>query len=413
MSTLGSTAKMFKEIFAGDRPEQLAVRNKPALSRLKKVDDLDSYPATYYPIRTHLAAGVTHTFSNAQDDETSNDIYRIGLTAKDTYVTVKLVAKEMAMSRKNIGAYLKLKAKETEDRLEAFGQTMEREFWQGTHVGSVTAAPTNVAGSTYLVTLADATDIINIERGMSIGCWDTSDASSATQRAETCTVTKVNHSAGTFEGTFTGNPATWGTDTDYLFVAGTRSASEIKGWTSLNDYIPSSNPSSGETFSASSLDRTSHLNYLSGWRGTEYATIEETAQQLAVTMAPVMQQVAGSTEFWLHAKGFQKLQAEAGARLIRDQGSTPELGYTNCKIATAFGSKKVMTGPFVKSGVLWLIDWDGLSIRTNGPLLHVANEDGLEMLRLSTADTYEQRWRSWSNVLCDKMISQGRAPYSV
>lgn len=415
MSTLGSAAKMFKEIFAGDRPEQLAVRGKPGLQRLRKVDDLDSYPLTHYPIRADLSAGVTHTFANAQDDEVSNDIYRIGITAKDTYVTVKLVAKEMAMSRKNIGAYLKLKAKEAEDRLEAFGQNMEREFWQGVAVGSVAAVPTLVSGSTYKVTLAEPTDIIHIQKGMKIGCWDTADASSATQRAETCTaVTKVNHSEGTFEGTFTANPTAWGSvNTDYLFVAGTRTGTAILGWTSLLDYVPATDPSGSDSFQSGGLNRSNNVNYLSGWRGTEYATIEETAQQLCAKMSPIMASVAGKVEFWIQAQGFQKLQAEGGARLIREQGGTAELGYTNVKIATAFGAIKVMVGPFVKKGVLHLVDWDGLSIRTNGPLLHVANEDGLEMLRLSNADTYEQRWRSWSEVLCDKMVSQGRAPYTV
>lgn len=413
MSTLGSAAKMFKEIFAGDRPEQLAVRGKPGLQRLRKVDDLDSYPRTDYPIRADLAAGVTHTFSDAQDDETSNDIYRIGITAKDTYVTVKLVAKEMAMSRKNVGAYLKLKAKEAEDRLEAFGQNMEREFWQGVAVGSVTAAPVQVGATTsYTVTLAEPTDIINIHKGAFLGCWDTADASSATQRAETCQVTYVNHGEGTFIGVFTGNPSAWGTNTDYLFVKGTRTGSAILGWTSLVDYVPATDPTSSDAFQAGSLNRSQNVNYLSGWRGDEYATIEETAQQLCAKMAPIMASVAGKAEFWIQAQGFQKLQSEGGARLIRDQGGTAELGYTNVKIATAFGAIKVMTGPFVKKGVLHLMDWSGFSIRTNGPLLHVANEDGLEMLRLSNADTYEQRWRSWSEVLCDKMVSQGRAPYT-
>jgi hypothetical protein len=401
---------MFKTVFAGDKPMQLAMRGKPGIQKARKVDDINGY-IQYYPIRSHLAAGVTHTFSDAQADETSNDIDRLGIQAKDTFVTVKLVAKEMALSRKDIGAYLRMKAKETEDRFEAFGQNMEREFWRGTHVGSVTAAPTLVSGSTYEVTLADPTDIVNIQKGMYIQCWDTADASSATQRAETGQVTKINHGTGKFQATFTGNPSAWGTNTDYLFVRGTRTASAILGWTGLNDYVPATDPSGSDSFQAGGLNRSTNVNYLAGWRGTQYSTIEETAQQLAVLMSPVMAEVAGSSEFWIHAKGFQTLQAEAGARLIRDQGGTADLGYTNVKIATAFGAKKVMTGPFVPNSALFLLDWDGISIRTNGPLFHLADEDGLEMLRLSTADSYEMRWRSWSEVLVDKLISQGRAPY--
>lgn len=409
MSALTTAAKMFKDVFAGSKPEQLAVRGKPGISKARKVDDINGR-IQYYPIRSHLAAGVTHTFSDAQADETSNDIDVLGIAAKDTYVTVKLVAKEMALSRKDIGAYLRMKAKETEDRFEAFGQNMEREFWAGTRLGQLLAAPTLVSGSTYTFSFVTTTDVINVQKGMYIQAWTTNVPVGAL-RAETAQVTAVNHGTGVVTALFTGAPSAWAAN-DYLFIRGTRTTTAILGWTGLNDYIPSSDPTSSDAFQAGSLNRSTNVNYLSGWRGTQYSTIEETAQQLAVTMSPVMSSVAGSSEFWIHAKGFQTLQAEGGARLIRDQGGTAELGYTNVKIATSFGAKKVMTGPFVPVGTLFLLDWDGISIRTNGPLFQLANEDGLEMLRLSTADTYEMRWRSWSEVLVDKLISQGRAPYT-
>lgn len=409
MSALTTAAKMFKDVFAGDKPEQLAVRGKPGISKARKVDDINGR-IQYYPIRSHLAAGVTHTFSDAQADETSNDIDVLGISAKDTFVTVKLVAKEMALSRKDIGAYLRMKAKETEDRFEAFGQNMEREFWAGTRLGQLLAAPTLVSGSTYTFSFVATTDVVNVQKGMYIQCWTTNSAS-ATQRAETAQVTKVNHGTGLVTATFTGDPtAAWAAN-DYLFIRGTRTTTAILGWTGINDYVPSADPGTSDAFQAGSLNRSTNVNYLSGWRGTQYSTIEETAQQLATLMSPVMGAIAGSSEFWIHAKGFQTLQSEAGARLIREQGGTAELGYTNVKIATAFGAKKVMTGPFVPTSTLFLLDFDGISIRTNGPLFQLANEDGLEMLRLSTADTYEMRWRSWSEVLVDKLITQGRAPY--
>lgn len=399
--------KLYKDVYKGDAPANIAVRGKPGLTRAKKVDDLEGVK-NIYPLRVHLHTGASHTFTDAQDNDTANDIYRMELQAKDHFAVVKFLAKDMAMARSNMGSYLRYKAKEIEDKLEYVGQRMERELWRGTYLGIVTAAPTNVAGSTYLVTLSDPTDIINIHKGQVIECWDTADASSATQRAEECVVTKINHAAGTFEGTFTGNPAAWGTNTDYLFIEGDRSGTSIKGWTSIFDYNPSTAPAASESFQG--LDRSNMPDMLAGWRGTEYGTIEEGCQQLATLMDPFVSKFEDKSEFWMNSRVFQKLQAEAGARLVRDQGGTAKLGYTNCKIATAFGELEVYTGPFIPKSRVQLLDWRSISIHTNKALFHLVNEDGQEMLRKATEDAFEMRWRSWSEVFCDQPAVLGHVP---
>lgn len=408
--TISTVLKMYKDVFKGDNPSMLALRNKAGMSRIKKVDDMEGVKSIY-PIRVHLHTGASHTFTDAQDNDTANDIYRFELQAKNSYAVVNFDAKAMAFSRSNVGSYLRLKAKEIQETLEYAGQRMEKELWRGTPVGSVTAAPVNVSGSTYTVTLADTTDIVNIHVGQVIECWDTADTASATQRAEECVVTKINHSAGTFDGTFTGNPTAWGTNTDYLFVEGDRTSSSILGWTGISQYIPASDPAAAESFQG--LDRSPMPNYLAGWRGTEYATIEESGQRLCTKMSPFVEAIDGKSEFWINPLGFHTLQSEAGARLVRDQGGTATLGYTRAKIATAMGEIPVMTGAFVPKTDLFLLDWSTWSVHTNKPLFHLVNEDGQEMLRKATADEFEMRWRGWSEPLCDEPVKNGRVPVTV
>jgi hypothetical protein len=403
--TIATVQKMYKDVFKGDNPAMLAMRGKPGLKRIKKADDMEGYKSIY-PVRVHLHTGASHTFTDAQDNDTANDIYRFELQAKNSYAVVNFDAKAMAFARSSVGSYLRLKAKEIQETLEYAGQRMEKELWRGTPVGSVTAAPVLVSGSTYTVTLADATDIINIHKGQVIECWDTATAASATQRAEECVVTVVNHSAGTFQGTFTGNPTAWGTNTDYLFIEGDRTASAILGWTGISDYIPSTDPVALESFQG--LDRSVMPNYLAGWRGTTYATIEESGQQLCTKMAPFVEAIDGKAEYWCHPQVFQSLQSEAGARLVREQGGTPILGYTRAKIATALGDIPVMTGPSVPKTDLFLLDWSTWSLHTNKPLFHLVNEDGQEMLRKAAADEFEMRWRGWSEPLCDEPVKNGR-----
>lgn len=399
--------KMYKDIFKGDPngPRMLAERGKPALSRLKKVDDLEGYQSIF-PIRVHLHTGASHTFTQAQTDDTANDIYRFAIQPKDHFAFVNFDAKAMAAARSNVGSYLRLKAKEIQENLEYIGQRMEREFWRGTSVGSVGAAPANVSGNDYRVTLLDATDIVNFHKGMNIGCYDDNTGGAATKRAQTGVVTIVEHSAGTFVATFTGNPSAWGTNTDYIYVEGDRSGTSILGWTGFDQYIPSSAPSSGESFKG--VDRSVMPDFLAGWRGTQYATNEETLQRLAVQMSPFVKSIAGKTEYWMHPSAFHVTQMEAGARLVREQGGTPQLGYTNCKVASALGDLPIMTGPFCAKTTAALMDWSTWSVHTLKPLLHLVDEDGQEMLRKASADQFEMRWRSWSEVFCDEPEANGR-----
>ena len=403
--TISTVQKMYKDIFRGSEPASLAVREKPAMSKLRRVDDLEGYKSIF-PIRTHLHPGMAADFATVQTNEAAQDIYRMELQPKTQYAVVNYDAKAMAAARSNVGSYLRLKAKEIQDVLEYAGQKFERMFWRGGEVGSVTAAPANVSGSDYTVTLADATDIVNIHKGQVLGCYDDNTGSASTKRAETCTVKSVNHGAGTFVGTFTGNPTAWGTNTDYLYIEGDRSGTTISTWTGVQQYIPSSDPSASESFQG--LDRSPMPNYLAGWRGTQYATNEESLQQLAVLMAPFVNAIAGKSEIWMNPKAFHLTQAEAGARLVREQGGTAVLGYTKCKLASAIGDIPIMVGGFCPKSTAFLLDWSTWSLHTLKPLLHLIDEDGNEMLRKATADEFEMRWRSWAELLCDEPVKNGR-----
>lgn len=409
---------MYKDVFKGDNPMMVALRGKPGTSRIKKVDDLEGYQ-NIYPLRVHVHTGASHTFTQAQADDTANDIYRFAIQAKDHYAVVNFDAKAMAMARSNIGSYLRLKAKETQETLEYVGQRMEKELWQGTSLGQVLAVPTNVTGAIYTFTMSPITKVINIQKGQKIGAWTTAVAvgvqkinSADSNVATIATVTKVNHSTGVVTATFNSDPTAGATPWaagNYLYTEGDRTATAVLGWTSITDYIPATDPSSGESFLGT--DRSAMPNYLAGWRGTEYGTVEETAQQLITKMAPFVNALDfGGSEFWCSAQVFQRLQSEAGARLVRDQSTTPVMGYTKCRLATALGDIPVMTGPYVPSTGIFLLDWSTWSLHTNRPLFHLVDEDGLEMRAKATADQFEMRWRSWSELLCEKPVANGYAP---
>lgn len=403
-ASISTVPKIFKDIFQG-KATSMATRGKPMLNRIAKLDDLEGNQILQ-PWRGQLHTGATHTFSDAQTDDTSNDILRPAITSKDLYAVINFEAKAFKQSRSNIGSYLRIKAKETQEQFEYLGQTMERELWRGASLGQPSAAPAVVSGSTYTFSMKAAADIKNIHKGQVILAWTTS-SGSGTSRSGVGTVTKVAHKANTVTATFDVNPSAW-TNGDYLFLRGARTTTDTLGWTSIQDYIPSSDPTSGESFKG--VDRSELPNYYAGWRGDTYGTIEETVQQLAVVMAPYTNALAfGGTEVWVSPTNWQRLNAESGARLLRDQGGTAVMGYKGFRIATAAGDFPVMSGPFVPDSDIFLLDQSTWELHTLGELVHLTDEDGLEMLRKASADQFEMRWRSWAELYCNAPVRNGRA----
>lgn len=400
---INTVPKIYKDIFGG-KAISMATKGKPMLNRITKLDDLEGFQ-THFPWRVHAHPGASHTFANAQSDDTANDVLRPVISPKNTYQAIDFDAKALAASRSNVGSYLRLKAKETQEGLEYMGQKLEREIWRGAYLGQPTGAPSNVAGAVYKFTVAKTSDLINFVKGQKIGAWTTSSGAGA-QRAETAVVTKVLVKTNEVHGTFTGNPATWAS-TDFIFVEGDRNTTDTLGLTSIADYIPSADPSSGESFKG--VDRSGFPELFAGWRGDTYGTVEESIQQLAVRMAPFTNALQfGGTEVWLHAQDWQRLNAEAGARLLRDQGGTAIMGFKGFRIATAAGDFPVMSGPYVPQGTAWLLDQSTWELHTLRELIHLVDEDGQEMLRKASTDSFEMRWRSWSELFCNAPIRNGR-----
>lgn len=408
--TISTIPKVFKDIFAG-KALQMCIRGKPMLNRLVKLDDMEG-AQTHFPWRANLHTGASHTFSNAQSDDTANDILRPVLTTKNHYAIIDFDAKALAGSRSNVGSYLRVKAKETQDQFEYLGQKMEREVWRGASLGTITVKPVLVSGSTYTWQMTSAADIKNIHKGQKINAWTTA-SGAGTMRTAVATVTKVAHKSNLVTATFTTDPSVAGQWTnnnaavDYLFLQGDRDTSDTLGWTSIQDYIPSTDPSAGESFKG--VDRSEMPNYYAGWRGDTYGTVEESVQQLAVIMAPYVNNLPfGGTEVWVSPANWQRLNAESGARLVRDPGGTAVLGYKGFRIATAAGDFPVMSGPFVPDSDAFLLDSSTWELHTLNELVHIANEDGQEMLRKGTTDSYEMRWRSWAELFCTAPVKNGR-----
>jgi hypothetical protein len=316
-------------------------------------------------------------------------------------------------SRDKVGAYMQLKTKELEEKLEYMGQRVASVFWQE-YLGTVAAVPVLVSGTTYTVQLVNARDAVRVHRGQVLHCY--SATTSGTLRNSEMTVTKVNHSTGVITGTFvtgsTGGAVPTGASgwsnnaaaTDFIYVKGDYGNQP----TSISSWVPSTHTGlSAENFlSAGAGARDIYPVAYAGWNGSWKNSIEESVKDLAANMAQYIDPL--SAEVWLSPYNFFRLESEMGARLQRDQGGTATAGYSSVRIPTAAGTLPVMVDPFIPDSFGAIHDMKTWEVHHLGPFIHRITDDGRDGARESDYDATEYRFRSWHELFCAKPIRNGR-----
>lgn len=414
--TVSAVLEFFKRVYPDRALPNLMTKNKPWLSRVKKIDDLTG-EGIFIPINAELPTGAAYSadasLTNVQANRKPGKGIKVFLTRKKFYDSMSIDGESVWASREKVGAFMNLKSKELEEKLEYMGQRVASVLWQE-YVGTVAANPVNVSGSVYTVQLVNIRDSVRVHRGQVLHAY--SATSGGTLRNGEGTVTKVNHSTGVVTLNFvqgsTGSATPTGASgwsnnaaaTDFIYVKGDYSVQP----TSISSWIPSSYTGlAAENFlSAGAGARDTYPVAYAGWNGAWKNSIEETIKDLAANMAQYIDPL--SAEVWLSPYNFFRLEAEMGVRLFREQGGTAIAGYSNVKIPTAAGTLPVMVDPFIPDSFGAIHDMSTWELHHLGPFIHRITDDGKDGQRETDYDATEYRFRSWHELACGKPIRNGR-----
>lgn len=414
--TVSGVLEFFKRTYPDRALPNLMTKRTPWLSRVKKIDDLTG-EGQFQVINAELPTGAAYS-ANAnlavvQAGRSAGKGIKVFLTRKKFYDSISIDGESVHASRDKIGAYMQIKSKELEEKLEYMGQRVASTLWQE-YVGTVAANPVNVSGAVYTIQLVNVRDSVRVHRGMVLHAYSATTA--GTLRNGQATVTKVNHATGVITASFvqgdTGSATPTGASgwsnnaaaTDFIYVRGDYGNQP----TSISSWIPSSHSGlAAENFLTAGVGaRDTYPVAYAGWNGSWKGTIEETIKDLAANMAPHVDQL--SAEVWMSPYNFFRLEAEMGARLQRDQGGTAIAGYSNVRIPTAAGTLPVMIDPFIGDSFAAIHDMKTWELHHLGNFIHRITDDGSEGQRETDYDAVEYRFRSWHELHCSKPIRNGR-----
>lgn len=419
-STRTALADMFKTIYVGKDLTNFSKRKTPLGDKVKKLDDI--YGASLViPFNGGLNWGISPTLSSTTDPLPASGSFK-KWTISDTvqlYGRLTLDNLGMMRSKKDIGAFMQMRVKETEEILANMKmQRLGHQLW-GDGSGAL-AQVVSVTGANPVTVITVAfTDAVHFDGFLGASATGKQRINFATnanklsggvkEAGNYYTIEKVNRytSTGTCTltvtrqaGTATGDPAA----TDWIYNYGFYGLAP-KG---IGAWIPSTDPSATTFFG---MDRSDEPQMKAGWRGTWEGSIQASAERLVSVMAPYFDPEFSA--LWLSNYRWWQLKEEltAQGRFYVDQTKSMEFGTSALRMNTPSGDIPVLCDPYCPSDTGWLLRHEDIEVHSTGPLIHLADED-LTALRLSDADGLEVRFRSAAEYAIPRPFMNGRFPIS-
>jgi hypothetical protein len=408
-STIAALQKMYKTIYHGRDLSNQAKRRTAAYDMVAKYDDFDGANLTF-PFNYALPVGVSPSFSLAQASPQASKFDNWVMTTRKTlYGFLTINAEAMKAARKDIGAFLRLRQKETNEILAYMKMVLGGQAFWGDGAGNMAQVLT-VTGSNPATSFTVAQiDVIKFHLNQRLVFNPTRTGTSANIKASVFQVTAVNRVSGSITVTRVSGAGA-GVDpavNDYVYLEGSYDALPL----GVAAFIPASDPNvGGVPATLLGMTRTDDPVMKAGWRGTWQGSIEESAKYLVTLMGQYFDRF--NSTLWLSDYNWFRLEQEltAQGRKVIDARATQVFGAPALLLLTPGGEIPVVADSFLSNDVGYVLDMSAIEVHHLDNLIHIVDDDGLGLIRQSADDGVEIRFRSWSENIIQRPFKCGRFP---
>ncbi len=381
---------ILKTLYPQSEIKKLCYTNQPFFAMVKKRSDFYGNNMQI-GLRYGAPTGRSAAIATAVANKAASKLAKFTVTRVRDYVALDLDGETLRACANDKGAIVKALELEVDGGFHVLKRSIGIQlFRSGTGSRGQVSAGSNTASA--VITLANVNDVTNFEVGMVVQLAATDGAAA---RAGTVTLIAVDRQAGTLTASGNWSAGIAAAAAGDFIVANGDSNLTLSG---LAAWIPTTTPTSTPFFG---LDRTPDPVRLAGCRITSYAggPIEETLQQAAAFLGR-----EGGNPDWCLVNNidYVKLATALGSRLVIDQNDLPDVGFgfDSIKLSTPTGTVKVFADPNCPQGKAYMLTSDTWTFWTLGEVGFL-EEDGLRMLRNTSADTYEMRLGYYGNLVCD------------
>jgi len=317
--------------------------------------------------------------------QTPSQLAAFALQTKNDYCSCRFTGEVIDRSKSDAGSFVRAAKTEIEAALRQLKRSAVHSAYHngGGAIGRIDTTAT-VASATLILT--DPADSVWFEVKQTLEAAST-DGTSGSRRVGSAQISAIDRAAGTIT-TAGGNWSTQITSlqtSDYLFPIGDFG---IK-YPGLDAWLPLTAPSATTFYG---VDRSVDSVRLGGVRSTSAFTGVPIEEALLAMVELVSRQGGNPETILMHTQDFANLQKSLGTRaryVMTPSFDEPKIGYKAIEIILGDCEVRIYADRDCIRGRVFVLQLDTWKLYSLGGIPKKLNNDGLDMLRVVTADSVE------------------------
>ena len=266
------------------------------------------------------------------------------------------------------------------------------------------SSPSTAVGAT-VIQLANIQEVVNFEVGMTLVVSATD---GGTPSSDTVVLTAVNRSSGVLRGTASANPlsANWAAS-GYMSVqgdvasGGSTSTSSYLKVSGLGAWLPKVAPAPGDSFW--NVDRSADPTRLAGVR---YNGASQSIEEALIDGSSLVAREGGQPDMcFMSFASYAALEKSLGAKVqyVDVKHEEADIAFAGIRVHAPYGPITVIPDRSCPANTAYLLQMDTWKLRSLGKAPHILTYglEGLEGLRVGTADALEIRIGYYANLVCN------------
>ncbi len=402
-----------KELYVDDKDymKNIVYAKNPWLAMIPKNESPDGFAGKYIPVPLEYSnpAGRAHEFANAQNQQTASSVISYFVYAVQDYQLVTITNLLMEQTKSNAGAFVDEASRTMDNGFRNLSNNMAFElFAGGTASRGIIGSALSLVGTTLTFTLQNSQTVVQFEVGMTLQNTATDGGAALTSggAVDAAQITSVNRGTGVIVATITQGAGTSFAVGNYLQVygdigiGGATTIAGLLGLSGLAAWVPFADPPSNDNFWG--VNRSADPTRLAGLRYN--ASSQTISEGLTSALAFGNREGASFDLIVIDFVSYSTLVNELGAKVqyVMLEHDEVEVAFEAIHFHSAYGKIPVVADRSSQAQTAWCLTTDTWKLRTLGKAPHILTYgmEGLEGLRVGSADALEIRIAYYGNVIC-------------
>ena len=410
-ASVSNQVAALKELYTGDDyMKDLVYKKNPLLALIPKDESPSGFAGKYIPVPLVYGTpqGRSATFSSAQGNQTAPQISSFFVYRISNYQLATITNELLEATKDNAGAFVDEAKLVMDTAFRNISNDLALDLFKG-GTGSrgqilTISSPSTAVGAT-VIQLANVQDVVNFEVGMTLVVSATDGGAPS---ADTVVLTSVNRSSGQLRGTASVNPLSgnWAAN-GYMSVqgdvavGGSTSTSSFLKVSGLSAWLPLTAPAPGDSFWG--VDRSADPTRLAGVR---YDGSSQSIEEALIDGSSLVAREGGQPDMcFMNFASYAALEKSLGAKVqyVDVKHEEADIAFAGIRIHAPYGPITVVPDRNCPSQRAYLLQMDTWKVRSLGKAPHILTYglEGLEGLRVGTADALEIRIGYYANLICN------------